>query len=334
MTRREHGDAGATTVVFAVVVLLLFAFAALGVELTSMYARDRAVQTVADVTALSAAQQLPDACAAVATAVRTLSAEGNAVQDDDGNAQFGLPGDDGSRRMLTEGELAALAAQLSDRELVNGEVQVLAHFGVLDPVAGDGRAPTGPGDAGWLRTDGCGPGTTTAPASANGSARFVRVVVPARTVRFTFANVFTALGGTAVPSAEVRAVATAGIRAPEGASILPIALAGPCPGGVSVLLTDQGVGAVVPDPSGSADGPRVTGVVRADDPGGEIPNGFEGALEIGVSGLVGDPADAVVEVLFDFHHGRPVPRVEVAPTAVRDVLVTDPGPAPEPDRGR
>lgn len=327
----SRDDRGATTVVFAVVVLLLFAFAALGVEITSMYARDRAVQTVADVTALAAAQDLPDACAAVATALRTLTAEGNAVPDDDGNAVFGVTGGVEDRREPTPAERSALATQLSDRDLANGEVQVLEHFGVLDPENGQGDPPVDPDDPAWLSTAGCRSDldATRAPSSGDGPARFVRVVVPSRTVRFTFANAFSAFGGGSAPAAaEVRAVATAGILAPKGASILPIATAQPCPGGSSVLLTDVAAGSTTFDPPGSADGPSVTGVVLASDPGGQLPLGSEAELRVGVSGLLGDPADAVEQVLFDVHHGARGLRVELRPTAVTDVVTVQPSVEP------
>ncbi|MGJ7441407.1 pilus assembly protein TadG-related protein [Aquipuribacter sp. MA13-6] len=65
-------DRGATSVVFALVSLLLLAVAALAVDLTNLYAQRAVAQSRADAAAFAAAQALPDACGAVDAARRSL----------------------------------------------------------------------------------------------------------------------------------------------------------------------------------------------------------------------------------------------------------------------
>lgn len=313
---RTGRDDGTTTVLFSVVVLLLFAFAALGVELTSLYARDRAVQTVADVTALSAAQELPDACRAVNLAVAILSAEDNAVQDDGGNPVVGRTGDDGRDvvRELTPTERAAL----SDRDLSNGEIQLLTEH---DP-ADDPPADTG--DPRWLDTSGC-TGDSAASPSSNGAARFVRVVVPPRTVQLTFANVFTLFDADAAPdSAQVSATATAGIRAPEGAVVLPLYVTDSCAVGPVTVVAAPASDAVTFAPPGADDGPGIVSVSPD-----VLPARSAATIRVRVTGLVGDP-DQAADIGFDFTRAGVAASQANPPTRVDDVDVQTPEPPADP----
>lgn len=108
-------DHGATAVITAVLVSLLFAVAALTVDLGNAYARDARIDAIADQAAVAAARALPDPCAAVAAAAEVFLADGNAIVDDSG--EFPLTEED-------------LRAALSDGDLANGEVQMTGPDGV------------------------------------------------------------------------------------------------------------------------------------------------------------------------------------------------------------
>lgn len=104
---------GAVAIITAIVALVLFGSAALAVELTDMFSRDRAVQTTADLAAFAGAQDLPDTCAAFDQALVTLNDPGNGVRTDNGSSPF-----------------AATATQMRDGDLRNGEIQVLSASGM------------------------------------------------------------------------------------------------------------------------------------------------------------------------------------------------------------
>lgn len=132
MSRRRAGrvrlgaDDGATSVVFAVVALLLFAVAALAVDVGNLYAQNQAVQNTADAAAFAAAQELPDSCAAGRVALESLGAADNEVQDD------GVQNDG-------DGEAAPTAAD----SFSNGQVQVRDAGGsVLAECSMQGRSVT------------------------------------------------------------------------------------------------------------------------------------------------------------------------------------------------
>ncbi len=114
--RRPSVDAsqnGAVAIITAIVALVLFGSAALAVELTDMFSRDRAVQTTADLAAFAGAQDLPDTCGAFDQALVTLNDPGNGVRTDNGASPF-----------------AATAAQMRDGNLSNGEIQLVSASGL------------------------------------------------------------------------------------------------------------------------------------------------------------------------------------------------------------
>ena len=289
-TRWPRHDSGATTVVFALVVLVLFAVAALGVELSNLYTRDRAVQTTADVAAFAGAQGLPDACEAFTQALRNLNADGNAVQDDDSPT-------------------AATARDMSDDVLVNGEIDVLRRFTPgVDVLPAD-----------HLPTASCGEALSTADPQ-DGPGRVVRVTTPGSTVAFAFANVFSAFPGReGISSAEVRATATVGLSGPEGASVLPVFLPSGCvtdTGGPAVLLLGPVPGTASPPvfaPAGGDQGPTVS--VVSPEP---IPAGSSSTLRVRLTGLLSNPA--LAPAVFDLHTG-----VEGSPRVPEDPDASVPG---------
>lgn len=120
--QRARRDSGAVAIVVAIVAVVLFGAAALAVELTDMFSRDRAVQTTADLAALAGAQELPDACAAFSAALANLNDAKNGVRTDSGTSAF-----------------AATAVQMSDRKVENGEIQVLGPTANVIPL---GSCPT------------------------------------------------------------------------------------------------------------------------------------------------------------------------------------------------
>jgi len=118
-------DKGATSVVFAVVAVLLFAIAALAVDIGNLFARSQAVRSVADAAAFAAAQELPDTCAVRQAALSALAAEDNLVRDD----------------AAPETATVVTGTDLIDRDLSNGEVEVLgADLGVLTGCSMQGRS--------------------------------------------------------------------------------------------------------------------------------------------------------------------------------------------------
>jgi uncharacterized membrane protein len=117
-------DDGAVAVMSAILVIVLFLVAALAVELTDLYSRDRAVQARADIAAFAAAQDLPDACFAVGTAVSSLNDTGNAVAS-------------------VAGYTTTVAA-MTDGSVGNGEIQVLTQLVPL-PAAGGPSSRAGRG---------------------------------------------------------------------------------------------------------------------------------------------------------------------------------------------
>lgn len=245
--RSPRDDDGATAVLMAVLMVVIFGMAALAVEITDMYSRDRASQTVADLAALSGAQLLPEPCAASERALETLTEEGNSVRDD-----------------TRPGPYSAPASQMSDRDLGNGEIQLLTGFDPADP-------PTEPSDARWLRGEDC-----------DASARFIRVVTPPRTVSFAFASVLPDAPG----SGTVQAVAAVELRGLD-AAVLPFHLPDDGCLGPRFLVADDSSGpaAGTPlafDPAGGPDGPTVTGEW-------ELPVGADGPIAVTVSGLTADP---------------------------------------------
>lgn len=299
---RPQGEAGTTAVIFAVVVVLLFGLAALAVDLTNLYARDRAVQTVADRAAFAGVQALPDACEAFAEAFETLAAPGNAVQDD-----------------TAPEPPAPTEAQLSDGDLGNGEIQVLRRF---DPTAVPPAPAFSADDV--VSVSGCDGSPSGAVVDA-GPGRIVRVTTPPRTVAFVFAGVYS------VTEAAVRGVAAAQVASPEGATVLPFFLPTSCVTvvdgtvvGAPVVLVPDPAGAT-PDPSeptysppgatdppgGALDGP----VIDAVDPGAVTAGGTSN-LRISVSNLPEDPT--LTQVSFDLHTGTgsTTTRSPLAPDAV------------------
>lgn len=240
-------DDGATAVLMAVLMVVIFGMAALAVEITDMYSRDRASQTVADVAALSGAQLLPEPCAAGERALQTLTEEGNSVRDD-----------------ARPGPYSASASQMSDRDLGNGEIQLLTALDPDDP-------PTEPSDARWLRAEDC-----------DASARFIRVVTPPRTISFAFASVLP----DAPRSGTVQAVAAVELRGLDVA-VLPFHLPDDGCLGSRFLVADDSSGPATGtplafDPAGGPDGPAVAGQW-------ELPAGSDGPIAVTVSGLAADP---------------------------------------------
>ena len=148
--RPDDRDAGVTAVIVAITLsTVLMAVGALAVDLGNAFARQRALQTSADLAALAGAGRLPDAAGARAAALENLC--------DDGNRVFGWP-DGACPRDPATGALL-LDAITWDAD--------------LDP---DGDRDESNGD---IRID-----TGTA-----GQATGIRVVTPAATVTFGLAAV-------------------------------------------------------------------------------------------------------------------------------------------------
>lgn len=105
-------EVGAVAIITAICAVILFGAAALGVELSDMFSRSRAVQTTADLAAFAGAQKLPDTCAAFDLALSTLNDPGNGVRTDNGTTAFN-----------------ANAADMKDGDKTNGEIEVLGPTG-------------------------------------------------------------------------------------------------------------------------------------------------------------------------------------------------------------
>lgn len=103
-TRRRDRDSGAVAIMVAVLAVVLMTVAALSVDLGNAWARKRAVQTQADLAALSAGHMLPQTisnrAALLAEVATYLNKPNNNVQD----------------------QPTVTAAQLDDNNLANGEV--------------------------------------------------------------------------------------------------------------------------------------------------------------------------------------------------------------------
>ncbi len=98
-TRRRRDERGAYSVLFALLSVLLFGLAALGVDLGNMYQRQAETQSQADLSALSAAPKLAVSQAAAVTEVAAYL-----------------------NRNLKVGQTTVYASQLTDSKLTNGEV--------------------------------------------------------------------------------------------------------------------------------------------------------------------------------------------------------------------
>lgn len=275
MRGTRTGDAGATAVLTAVLAVVLFGFAALAVELTDMYSRDRASQTTADLAALAGAQELPDPCAAALVARETLAQGGNAVRDDAGSDVY-----------------SASFVELSDGDLTNGEIQVLTG---LDP----DNPPTSPADPTWIDTSGC-----TAPGSLT-TARVVRVITPPRTKEFTLAAVLP----DAPQQGEVRRIAAVAVRSPQLKDVLPTFLPDSCGFGSNYVVTNSpsagGGPSETPNftPNGVSEAnqnnaPKIVSVTSS-----RVDGGIVQEITVRVENLTVAPTSATT-TRFDFHTGR------------------------------
>lgn len=152
---RMRQDAGAVAILVALSMsTFLVAFAALAVDFGQVYTRKGQLQSVADLTALSAARELPDTNRARQVAVETLCADANLVQGWD------------RTQVCPAGDLDP--AWLADGDPVNGEVSFFR-----EDADGNGRY-----DSSEQNT----------PAAAEAVA--IRVLLPSTTVTFGLAKTF------------------------------------------------------------------------------------------------------------------------------------------------
>ena len=285
--RRVHRDeTGAMAVVVALMTVVLFAMAAVGVELTDMYAKDRASQTTADLSAMAGAQGLPSSCAAFNTARDNLNA-----------SLLGSPVDqaNGIRDSRGREDDELTSAQMSDRNLANGEIQVLTQFTV-------GDVPQAANTAVWLSTTAC----EANPAGGTAAARFVRVLTPQRTTDFTFVLALPSDPANPVPtSGDVQSVATAAVRSPGFGDNIPFFLPSVCTFGAQYVLTDSpsagASGGSTPNftPNGATPteaAPVIDSVTSSVVSGGRVT-----AVLATVSGLTTTPS--LTSTIFDFHTG-------------------------------
>ena len=110
-------DTGATALITAILVLAIFAVAAIAVDLMNSVFRSAMVNATVQHAATAAAQQLPDRCAAFDTALAVLAQDGNEIIDDS-EAVTGV---------LDVGN----ASQFDDGDLDNGEIDIIERDGDL-----------------------------------------------------------------------------------------------------------------------------------------------------------------------------------------------------------
>jgi hypothetical protein len=151
--RRAGGDQGSVAILTVIFTVVIFAVAALAVDLGNAFSRRRQAQTMADLAALAGGKGLPDIGCAWALAYDYLNR--NPVRSDDGAAW------------------PPAVSQLSNGVLGDGEIQVLNSGGAPLPYAATASSTV--------------PARCGAPATGDG--RRVRVVTPPRTVNFTMAPV-------------------------------------------------------------------------------------------------------------------------------------------------
>ncbi|MGF1661108.1 MAG: pilus assembly protein TadG-related protein [Kineosporiaceae bacterium] len=186
--RGAADDRGATAVITAVVATALFAAGALAVDLGNVYTRQARVEVVADQAALAAASRLPDPCAAVEAAARSLTEPGNRVLDD-------IPDD-------VADDWEHMAEHLTDAVPGNGDIEVIGpDGGEVTPVFGAS-------------------GSAVDPAACGAVGTRVRVVPHAATVQVGLA------AAVGVDPVDVRAVAGAALVAPL--PVMPFAIAEEC----------------------------------------------------------------------------------------------------------
>lgn len=205
MKRRDCSDSGATAVLTAILVVILFAFAALAVDLTNQFSRDRASQTTADLAALAGAGDLPEGCVALGTATTYMSGANNQILFDEENSGVGLAG-------LTDGIDS------------NGEIRV--HDSAAIPDFGDDAPNALAGCPGVVNT---------------GNA--ITVFTPPQTVDYVFAPVLGIIDGTPGPaSGNVGSAATAIREGGFERNLLPFGLPSGCGFGQQVVKAGKGSG--------------------------------------------------------------------------------------------
>ena len=278
---RLQRDDGATAIVTALVAVILFGMAALAVEITDMYSRDRASQTTADLAALSGAQGLPGVCEAFDRTLETLNRPENAVADD-----------------TSVGGYAATQQQMRDGDATNGEIWVLRDH--------DDTATPAFGAADVLATTACD-GSLADTEAAGGEGRYVRVVTPPRTIDFAF----TAVLPGAPTEGSVQASATVGLRSPSIGDTLPLFLPDGCISGPKKIITES-PGRIpstsTPNyrPNQLGNNPQNNSPVVDSVTSSEIIGGIVQQVTVTVSNLRTNPASRVLPastVIFDFHNG-------------------------------
>ncbi|WP_336922672.1 hypothetical protein [Aquipuribacter sp. SD81] len=212
-TRHRRGDEGAVAVFTAILAVVLFVVCAMAVEFTNLWSTDRASQKTVDLAATSAAQFLPDMCAAAREARANLN--DNPIPD-----SAALP----SLSVLLNGDVT------------DGEIQILTSMEAAPPPFGTNTAAAR-GAGAWLDARGCSDATRPTVEDANaaqGRARMVRVMAPLASIPLQFSPVAEAepVGATAAPrSAYTRRMATAGIVGSSrgvGYGLMPVAMPEGC----------------------------------------------------------------------------------------------------------
>jgi hypothetical protein len=296
---RRKGDDGAVAVFTAILAVILFVVCAMAVEFTNLWSTDRASQKTVDLAATSAAQFLPDVCAA--------AREAHANLDDNP-----IPNSDDP--------LPALSVFLNG-DVTDGEIQVLTEMETAPPPFGTNTAAAR-GAGAWLDASSCTAGArpTVADAdAAQGRARLVRVMAPAASIPLQFGQVAEAqpVGVTDVPDeATTRRMATAGIVGSGrglGYGLMPVAIPAGCLDqlgyGPRTVITAPKTfpDAVDFEPNGQNQGPRLASPVGPD--GLPIDWVFDSSVvasggvvvEFRVTNLGVDPTTATSAVSFDFH---------------------------------
>lgn len=293
----------------AIIAVVLFGFAALAVELTDLYSRDRASQTTADLAALSGAQGLPGVCEAFDRARQTLVQPDNRVRDD-----------------LTPGAFTATAAQLRDYSAANpatidnGEIWVLRRYV-------EGSVPPFP-PADVISTAGCNGSSAAQAEVTTGEARFIKVTTPSSTVDF---GLVAALPGSSPDTGSVRASATAGLRSPVIGDIMPVFLPASCNFGANYVITDSPSAGNAPSDRPRYEPPGANGMRQApvvdSVTSSVVSGGLVQQVTITLSNLAAPPT--LGSVKFDFHTGTGGSTVRwplTDPDGVTALSVT-PGPA-------
>jgi Flp pilus assembly protein TadG len=162
LLRRD--DEGAVAILVAAAAVLIFALAALAVDIGNSYSRRRETQTVADLAALAGGRQLPDVNSAFACAAKYLQdnfysgAGGQSLSDNGGTAN-----------------VAQLATELADGNEANGEIYIY-------------DAPPGTAGATDLAPTSGVTGDDCGTATGGGHASTIRVVTPPARVNYGIAN--------------------------------------------------------------------------------------------------------------------------------------------------